>query len=89
MQYSQQFGKMADAVQDLENGAAEIVTTARGESEEIIERFKKLREANDRVTLELKQQRAREETVSAEIKIQEAKIRDIESNRKILMKRYN
>ena len=88
IEYTEQFGKMADAVQDLESGAAAIITMARGESEEIIKRFENLREVNNRVTAQLKQQLTKEETLSAKIKIQEKKIREIENDRKIMMKKY-
>ena len=88
MQYTEQLGKMADAVQDLEIGVAAIMTMARGESEEIIKRFENLREVNNRLTAQLKQQLRKEEYLSAKIEIQEKKIREIENDRKIMIKKY-
>ena len=88
LEYSQQFSAQADAIEDIENEATSIMTLANGESAEIIQRFNNLREEHIRDDAELKRQQANEQAISKKIKAEESKIRDIESNRKILMMRY-
>ena len=87
LKYSEQFSAQADAIEDIENEATSIMTLAHGESTEIIQRFNNLREEHTRDDAELKREQANEQAISRKIKAEESKIRNIESNRKILMKR--
>ena len=87
-QYAQQFGDMADAVDVMVKESDDAMIKSKSISQEIIEKFKQLKEEKDNVTIQIERQKARRDQLGDKIAAEKVRIEKIEADRKVLLNKY-
>ena len=87
-QYAQQFGDMADVVEVMVTESDDAMIQSKSISQEVIEKFKQLKEEKDNVTIQIERQKARRDQLGDKIAAEKVRIEKIEADRKVLLNKY-
>ena len=87
-QYAQQFGDMADVVEVMVTESDDAMIQSKSISQEVIEKFKQLKEEKDNVTIQIERQKARRDQLADKIAAEKVRIEKIEADRKVLLNKY-
>ena len=87
-QYAQQFGDMADVVEVMVTESDDAMIQSKSISQEVIEKFKQLKEEKNNVTIQIERQKARRDQLADKIAAEKVRIEKIEADRKVLLNKY-